>query len=138
MSSEYDDIINLPHHVSVRHPQMDLIKRAAQFAPFAALTGYDDAIEETARLTQERITLEEDSLEELDRALAVIRNTPAKERAAEITYYVPDERKEGGEYRTITAAVLRIDDTAREIVLEGKRRISMDRITALRFPAQGE
>lgn len=138
VSGEYDDIINLPHHVSLRYPQMDLIKRAAQFAPFAALTGYDDAIEETARLTQEEITLGEDSLEELDRALMRIKSAPEGARTAEITYYVPDVRKEGGEYRTITAEVLRIDDAAREIVLEGKQRIAVDRIIAIRFPESSE
>ena len=65
MSGKYDDIINLPHHVSKRHPQMPLLNRAAQFAPFAALTGYQESIEETARLVEEKIELEEIEVEKI-------------------------------------------------------------------------
>ena len=114
----YEDIVNLPHHVSGRHASMPLIKRAAQFAPFAALTGYDDAIAETARLTDDRIVVTEDAARELNRRI-----TYALEHGLElrIVHFIPDERKAGGSYRETTGKIRKIEMGI--IVLEDGQRI---------------
>lgn len=122
----YEDIVNLPHHVSRTHPQMEMIKRAAQFAPFAALTGYHDAVSETARLTDDRIELNEDALEELDREIA---EAAAKGTEIEITYFVPDEKKEGGQYRTVNGRIKKVEYG--QILLRDGTRIEADSVTAV-------
>ena len=91
----YEDIVNLPHHVSGKHPRMPMIKRAAQFAPFAALTGYDDAVEETARLTDEMIELEEGAVDELNRKINEAVHSGGR---VVVTYFAPDKKKSGGAY----------------------------------------
>ena len=110
--------MNLPHHVSGRYASMPLIKRAAQFAPFAALTGYDDAIAETARLTDDRIALTEDAAQELDRKI-----TYALEQGLElrIVHFVPDDKKAGGSYRETRGKIRKIEMGA--VVLEDGQRI---------------
>ena len=95
---DYDDIINLPHHVSTRHPQMSMYDRAAQFSPFAALTGYDDAIQETGRLTEQKIELDEETLEKLDERFQILQEHLGEQPEVRFTYFKPDERKEGGAY----------------------------------------
>ena len=115
---EYDDIINLPHHVSTRHPQMSLYDRAAQFSPFAALTGHDAAIKETERLTEDWVELDEDSKELLDEKLQMIREHLDEKPEVTFTYFEPDERKQGGAYRTITGKVKKIDEYEHRILLE--------------------
>ena len=95
---KYDDIINLSHHVSSRHPQMPMMNRAAQFSPFAALTGYDDAVRETARLTDEKIELDEYEKEELDRKIQWLGSHLDEHIPVSITYFQPDDRKAGGTY----------------------------------------
>ena len=91
----YEDIVNLPHHVSKKHPQMPMIKRAAQFAPFAALTGYDDALEETARLTDEMVELENSAVDELNRKINEAVRSGGR---VTVTYFSPDKKKAGGTY----------------------------------------
>ncbi|MBR2528744.1 MAG: hypothetical protein IKE58_09790 [Blautia sp.] len=91
----YEDIVDLPHHVSKKHPQMPMIKRAAQFAPFAALTGYEDAVEETARLTEEKVELEDSAADELNRKIHEAVRSGGR---VTITYFVPDKKKSGGAY----------------------------------------
>ena len=118
MTGPYDDIINLPHHVSVSHPHMPNIERAAQFSPFAALTGFEGAIEETER-------------EKLDAALAGLMRNPDPKADVRITYFMPDARKEGGEYVTEKVRIRRVDTDHREIVTMDKRRIDIDMILAL-------
>ena len=127
----YDDIISLPHPEPdpVRHPRMSLLARAAQFAPFAALTGYDDAIGEAGRLTDSRRELEEYDLGRLDRRLAALR--PRLPRAVTVVHFQPDERKEGGSYLTLTAPLRLIDDSSRELVFADGRRIGLDNVLAL-------
>ena len=99
MNHPYDDIINLPHHVSERHPQMSMYNRAAQFAPFAALTGHDSAITEAARLTEAEEELSEsDALQSLDEKPTI-----------SVTYFVPDDKKEGGSYHTATGIVKSVE-----------------------------
>ena len=102
MNHPYDDIINLPHHVSERHPQMSMYNRAAQFAPFAALTGHDSAITEAARLTEA-----EEELSESD-ALAYLQSLDEKPTIS-VTYFVPDDKKEGGSYHTATGIVKSVE-----------------------------
>ena len=113
--SEYEDIIALPHHVSASHPQMSLADRAAQFSPCAALTGYEDAIDESARLTEEQIELDENAREELDEKLRQIRECGEAHPEITVTYFQKDARKDGGAYVTLTDRVKKIDEYARMI-----------------------
>ena len=113
--SEYEDMIALPHHVSASHPQMALTDRAAQFSPFAALTGYEDAIDESARLTEEQIELDENAREELDEKLRQIRECGEALPEITVTYFQKDARKDGGAYVTLTGRVKKIDEYARII-----------------------
>lgn len=105
----YDDIIRLPHHVSTKHPHMSALDRAAQFSPFAALTGHGAAISETGRLTDTRRELDEDKKEELDQKLRHIREHIAQNPEITVTYFVPDSQKEGGSYQQMTGAVKSFD-----------------------------
>ena len=93
MKDQYDDIINLPHHVSKTRPQMSMVDRAAQFSPFAALTGYDAAIKETGRLTDEKVNLSEEEKEALDRKQQILMEWLGDHPALTITFFVPDEKK---------------------------------------------
>ena len=106
----YDDIINLPHHVSTKHPHMAPIDRAAQFSPFAALTGHDEAIKETARLTDERMELDENRKELLDARLQLLREHLGEKPTVTFTFFEPDERKSGGAYVTVTGSVKKIEE----------------------------
>ena len=99
-NNSYEDIINLPHPVSKNHPQMSLRDRAAQFAPFAALTGHDAAIKEAVRLTDERLELSEEVIAQLNEKINIIRNNIGIEQNVSITYFVPDAKKAGGSYVT--------------------------------------
>ena len=108
MNHPYDDIINLPHHVSERHPQMSMYNRAAQFAPFAALTGHDSAITEAARLTETEEELSESDAEVLNRKLAYLQSLDEKPTIS-VTYFVPDDKKEGGSYHTATGIVKSVE-----------------------------
>ena len=125
MTGPYDDIINLPHHVSKSHPHMPNIERAAQFSPFAALTGFEGAIEETARLTDDKRDITDSEREKLDEALAGIMQEPNPKADVRITYFVPDARKDGGEYVTEKVRIRRVDTDSREIVTTDKRRIAV-------------
>ena len=109
MTDDYSDIINLPHHVSKNHPQMSREARAAQFAPFAALTGYDDVIHETARLTDEQVELEEYDSERLNRKFAELMTILDDHPEITVSYFLPDERKAGGSYTTVSGTVKKID-----------------------------
>lgn len=127
--SKYDDIINLPHHRSKTHPHMPLIDRAAQFAPFAALTGYGDAIDETARITDIRPDLDEQQLAELNERLLQIMAEP--NAVARITYFVPDEKKSGGRYEQAEGVIKKIDEIAKVIVMDGGEKIPLSDIIEL-------
>ncbi len=126
--SKYDDILYLPHHQSKVHPHMPREDRAAQFAPFAALTGYDDQIRETARLTDSRIELEENSKERLNDIMQYIQRHLEDQPQAVITYFVEDERKEGGRYITEHVQIKKIDLLQRRIITADKEMIPMDDI----------
>ena len=107
--SEYDDIINMPHHVSKTRPRMSLRARAGQFAPFAALTGHSAAIAETGRLTDQRAELDEYEMARVDSELQRLQELLPGRPTASIIYFVPDELKNGGSYQTVTGSVKRID-----------------------------
>lgn len=113
----YDDIIDLPHHVSETHPPMSRADRAAQFSPFAALTGYDAAVRETARVTERRIELDEGVKAELNARLNCILEHLSEHPQVSITYFMPDEKKSGGAYRTVTGAVRTLDSFAKTLTL---------------------
>lgn len=123
----YDDIIDMRYCGPRRHMRMEKSARAAQFAPFAALAGYDAAINETARLTDEETELCEDALEELDRGLAAVKSGDT----VRVTYFKPDSRKDGGKYSAYEAAALGIDEYARVLRFCGGREIPLDSICGI-------
>ena len=128
---KYREIIDLPHHVSKTRPQMSMSDRAAQFAPFAALTGYDSAIKETGRLTDEKIELDEEALTDLNMRYQLLVDALDEEPEVKITYFKPDERKSGGEYVTVTGTVKKVDDFERLITMQNGTKIPMDDVLAV-------
>ena len=126
--TEYDDIIDLPRPKS-KHEPMPMSDRAAQFSPFAALTGYGDAIDETARLTDARIELSEEERAELDYKQQYLATLDAPTVA--VTYFVPDERKSGGAYVTHTGVLKRVDEIEREMVFGDGTRVEMDEVVGI-------
>lgn len=128
MSGPYDDIINLPHHVSEKRPHMPYVDRAAQFAPFAALSGHGAALVETARLTDQRIELEEDDRATLDRKHQALLERIGERPEVAVTWFVPDERKEGGQYITTVGQLRRVDEVRRVMVLVDRTEIPLDDI----------
>ena len=132
----YDDIINLPHPTSANHPRMSLYDRAAQFSPFAALTGHDAAIKETARLTEQKIEQSEDMISLLNEKLQMVADNLGTE--VTITYFVPDERKSGGAYVSHTGTVRRIDDYEHTLVMTDKTVIPIEQISEIESELFGE
>lgn len=128
MTGPYDDIINLPHHVSDKRPQMSMQDRAAQFSPFAALTGYDSAIRETARLTDTKLELTEETMAVLNTKLQMAAASIAEQPELSFTYFKPDEKKAGGAYVTVSGAVKKVDDYERLVILQSGERIPMDNL----------
>lgn len=133
MKTPYDDIIRLPHHVSQNHPQMSMHDRVAQFAPFAALTGYEAAVGETARLTSERRELDAQEAEELNRRLTDLAARLKDRPKVTIEYSVPDERKSGGAYVTVTGRVRNISVAERLLVMEDGTEIPMEDVDSVVF-----
>ncbi len=124
----FEKIIGLPHPVSKTHKPMSAWSRAAQFSPFAALTGYEDAVEETARRTSERVELDEEAKEKLNARLLIVQQLLDRRPEIAITYFVPDTKKSGGEYVTHTSPVKKIDLYQRVVVLTDGTRIPIDEI----------
>ena len=123
--NKYKDIINLPHHVSKTRNPMSLYNRAAQFAPFAALTGYDDAIKETARLTEQKIELSDELKNMLNQKIKLIIENIKLQPEVVITYFVHDNKKSGGVYKTISGNVKRIDEVEKCIIFTNKLKIKV-------------
>lgn len=128
MSNKYDDIINLPHYVSKKYPQMSLESRAMQFASFSALTGFEYEIEETSRLTDKRLDLDEDEQKVLDHKLQIIQKNLCKKPIITFTYFIPDLKKDGGKYVTISGPIKKIDEYKKIIVLEDNSTIPINEI----------
>jgi len=124
----YSGIINLPHHVSATRPQMSMIDRAAQFSPFAALTGYDAAIKETGRLTDEKVEMDEDTKAALDIKQAYLMEIIDEQPEITVTYFLPDTKKSGGAYVTMTGNLKRFDEYERLLILTNGKKIPMDDI----------
>ncbi len=125
---KYEDIIDRPHHISTTRAQMPVSDRAAQFSPFAALTGYDDAVKETARLTEEWVELDEGSKELLNGRLQEMKEHLKEQPEVTVTYFRPDEQKSGGAYVTITGNVKKINEYERLIIFTDGSFIPIDRI----------
>lgn len=128
---KYDDIIHLPHPTSSRHPRMSSIDRAAQFAPFSALTGYDAVIRETGRQTQNQIDLGEYGREVLDRKQRILMDHVGDCPEVTVTYFVPDQRKSGGTYVSCTGNVKKVDLYRGRLVMTDEREIQLDRIVEM-------
>ena len=131
MSGPYDDIINLPHPTSKRHPRMPVRDRAAIFSPFAALSGHGAAIAETARLTERRMELDEDSRAELDRKQAVLLEHMDEQPEITVTWFQPDEKKDGGAYLTATGRLKKLRELERLLVLADGTEIPLEDVVAL-------
>ena len=126
MSGKYDDILHLPHPTSAKHPRMPISERAAIFSPFAALTGHGDAIRETARLTEQKMELDEDAKAELDRRQAVLLEHIKEQPEITVTWFQPDERKDGGAYLTTAGRLKKIDQVERRLFLLDGTKIPLD------------
>ena len=131
MTDNYEDIIDLPHHVSKKHPKMPMWNRAAQFAPFAALPGYDAAVKETARLTEGLIELGDDDNDNLNRQMAHLKNIIKEHPIVSVTYFVADNRKQGGSYQNKEGQLKDIDETARCLVFTDGTKIEMNKVIGL-------
>ena len=125
---KYEDIINLPHHVSKTRPQMSMQDRAAQFSPFAALTGYDAAMKETGRLTVRKVEMDEEALHILNMKFQILVDSMDVRPEVTFTYFEPDKHKAGGAYVEVTGMVKKIDDFERLIVMQDGTKLPMDDI----------
>ena len=127
----YEDIVNLPPHISKKHPQPSMMDRAARFAPFAAITGYEEMVLEEARITEERVDLDEGALSLLNEKLNMIQEFLDEEPEVTITYFEPDKKKDGGAYISITGTVKRIDEYERIVLMSDDKKIKIDEIYAI-------
>ena len=133
MTEDYSDIINLPHHVSHNHPQMPMMARAAQFAPFAALSGYDAVIHETARLTDRQVELEEYDNERLNRKFADLMSILDNHPEITVSYFLPDECKAGGSYISVSGMVKKIDTYEHLLWMDDGTKIPIADIMDINF-----
>lgn len=131
--SKYDDIINLKHPTSIKHPRMSIYKRSAQFAPFAALTGYSDAVKETARITNNKKELSNEEKLILSEKLKYIDKNLLNKEEVTITYFVPDKKKKGGKYIVKKGTPRKIDLYNRQIIFTNKSKIPIDDIIKVDF-----
>ena len=131
ISHRYDDIIDLPHHVSEKHPQMPMLERAAQFSPFAALTGFDAAIVETARLTDQKRELTEEQKQVISNSLRELQKRIKNDPVVTVTFFQPDDRKSGGAYRTVTGSAKRVDEYIGMLLLTDGTAIPFDSILSM-------
>ena len=128
MGNQYDDILHLPHPTSQRHPRMPIADRAAIFSPFAALTGHAAAIQETARLTDQRLELDEDTKAALDQKQQILEDCLAEQPEVTVTWFLPDERKAGGSYVTTVGRLKKTDNVERLMILTDGTKIPLDDI----------
>ena len=130
-NGKYDDIINLPYYKSDKRPKMPLLDRAAQFSPFSALTGYDTAVIEAARVTDQQTELSDEARAELDRIQHLLEEIIDTEPFVTVTYFLPDDRKAGGKYRTVRSQLVRIDNSTCTILLKTGESIPITSVTRL-------
>ena len=131
MSNEYDDIINLSRPISKKHRPMSMLNRAAQFSPFAALVGYDDLVKETGRLTDEKIELNEDKINEINNKLIYLNEN--RDVIASFTYFIKDNKKKGGRYEVITSNIKKIDMDNNRIIFMSNEIIKIEDIVDINF-----
>ena len=124
-NKNYDDIINLPHHISKTHKQMSIYDRAAQFSPFAALTGFESVIQETSRTTTQKIVLSENQVAVINEKLLIL-NECVEQPLITITYFKKDKKKTGGKYQTIQGKIKNIDETNKILVLQDGTKILLN------------
>jgi len=128
MKGPYDDIINLPRHVSTKRPPMSNLDRAAQFAPFAALTGHEEAVKETARMTDRRLELGEHEKQALDQKLRIIVDRLEDFPQVTIRYFIPDSKKAGGQYVKVSGSVKKVDEYERLLIMSNDIKIPIEEI----------
>lgn len=131
MNNKYNDMLHMPHHVSQTHPHMSMQNRAAQFSPFAALTGFESIIKETSRQTAQRIELDESAKEVLDKKLQRLLQVLHVHPQISITFFKPDEKKDGGEYICITGTIKKIDGYGENLIMTDGTQIPIPEITSL-------
>lgn len=131
--NDFSAIMNLPHHVSQKRRQMTLEERAAQFSAFAALSGYDEEIDETARLTSPREVMSEDDIAELDASFQRLLDSESDHPTVTVTYFQPDERKEGGRYVTYTGVFRHFDHEHKRLYFTDQMQIALEYVTAIWF-----
>ena len=136
MSGKYDDIINLSHPTSKKHPRMPIRDRAAQFAPFAALVGYDDAVEETARVTDDMIEQSDEMKAVIDEKLRYLSERIGEMPTILVTYFLPDSKKSGGEYKIFEGRLKHLDDYNSVMIFEGGKKIQYDKIYSVELKEQ--
>ena len=132
-NDKYSDIINLPHHQSKNRPHMSNFDRAAQFSPFAALKGYDDEIDEAARLTDTQIDADEERIREINEKLLLLKESASQHPLVAITYFKPDDKKDGGAYLTAEGALKKLDEYNRQLLLSTNVKIQFDDIIKIDF-----
>lgn len=132
MNEKYEKILNLPHKVSEKHPRMSRRERAAQFAPYSALSGYEEAVYETARYTEKQISLDEGEIEKINMTLTSL-SAATTDTTVKICFFRPDIRKKGGEYVTVHGIIGKIDAHKREITLIGEGPISFENIIEISY-----
>ena len=130
---KYEDMMELPHHVSPVHPPMDVSERAAQFAPFAALTGYGDAVKERARLTKARPQLDEEEMEQINRKLLWLRGHLDQQPEIAVTYFLPDQTKEGGAWAEVYGKLKKIREGEGRLVMEDGRVIPIQDLIEIKM-----
>ena len=130
MNEKYAKIIDLPHHESKTRPRMSRLDRAAQFAPYSALSGYEDAVRETARLTDTKGELDDYEKEKINETLTYLLSSEGR-AMAEITFFKPDRKKNGGSYITVTGEIYKIDEVKRKIIMVGGTEIPLDDLVDL-------
>ena len=133
MRGPYDDIIDLPHPTSERHPRMPMANRAAQFSPFAALTGYEDAVQETARQTVARPELTEEEKSHLNAELQALAEKISEHPTVSLTYFQPDERKAGGAFVTAEGAAKKLDRHTGMVILDDGRKIPVENLMSIQL-----
>lgn len=124
----YEDIVDLPAHISKKHPQPTVMERAARFAPFAAISGYEEMVLEEARVTEEMSELDEDALMLINEKLNIIKELENKTPSVSITYFIKDKRKSGGLYKTVTGCVKHIDEYEKTVIMTDGKKIPINSI----------